>query len=91
MNKFMKITLAASAMLAMSFTLGCSDDKDDDKYCVVTTTIATVSSVQCYELDSKFNADACKAIGKNGGGMITSKTTSSKPNDTECTVAPAAQ
>jgi len=88
MNKFMKITLAASVMLAMSFTLGCSNDKDDDKYCVLTTTIATVTTVQCYELDSKFNSDACKAIGTNGGGIITTKTTSSKPKDTECVKRP---
>jgi hypothetical protein len=81
----MKITLAASAMLAMSFTLGCSDDKEEeDKYCVITMSLMDVIVTQCYELDAQFTANSCKEVEKNGGSMITSKTTSSKPKDTEC-------
>jgi hypothetical protein len=43
------ITVAASIALAMSFTLGCSDDKDSssgDKYCKLTSG----SYVDCIEI-----------------------------------------
>jgi len=78
MNKFMKVTLAASAMLAMSLTLGCSSDNDDDKYCV--TSMSGVA-ITCVELDSKFTAKECKATAVSG---VSSKTTSSAPKGVTC-------
>jgi len=87
MNKVMKITLAASAMLAMSLTIGCSDDKDDDKYCVVTYEGATGSLLGplCYELGKSFDEKACKAY--NIAGVTSAKTTSSAPKGVTCTKA----
>ena len=83
MNKVMKITLAASAMLAISFTLGCSNDKDDDSYCVLTYSGAAseLGSI-CYELDKTYTAEICKA--STVKGYLEAKTTSSKPKDIEC-------
>jgi len=82
MNKIMKITLAASAMLAMSLTIGCSDDKESDKYCIVTYAIGEVEPV-CYNLDKSFNEKACKAM--NVEGLYTAKTASKAPDGVKCT------
>jgi len=51
MNKFAKIALAASTMLvAISFTLGCSKDKDEEKWCVIETTTNGASAKSCFKI-----------------------------------------
>ncbi len=84
MTKTMKIALTASALLAMSFTIGCSDDDPPppDKYCV---TKAAGVALTCTELDESFTAEQCKALAIDvGGATITAETTPDKPDRIEC-------
>jgi len=56
MNKIIKITLVAIATLAMSFTIGCSNNKDEEKWCVVETTPTDKLKEPiktCYKIGSK--------------------------------------
>jgi len=54
MNKVMKITLAATAMFAISFTLGCSVNKSDgEKWCVIEVSGSGANMKNCFKIGPK--------------------------------------
>jgi len=70
MNKVIKIALVASAMLAISFTIGCGTD-DGEKWCVgvFPGTAITKDLTACYKIypESEYyfaqSERACRAFG----------------------------
>jgi hypothetical protein len=64
-----KITLAASVFLAMSLTIGCSDDDDDDAkedhcgYTVPAIPGASEAYTACFKLDENLSASECTEMG----------------------------
>jgi len=55
MNKIIKITLAAIAMFAISFTISCSFNGDDskDKWCAIEVKSGSSSIISCFKISSK--------------------------------------
>jgi hypothetical protein len=66
MNKVMKIALAASTILAISFTFGCSNNKDEEKWCVIESKEDGVNVKLCYNIGPTYikNEVACAVVGK---------------------------
>ncbi len=88
MNKVMKIAFAASVMLAISFTLGCSNDKDEkEKWCIVEIGTDVVSvevkTTKCYKIGPTMykNELLCKAAGE---APNTTSKVADPPEEKEC-------
>ena len=89
MNKIIKITLVAIATLAMSFTIGCSNNKDEEKWCVVETSGTDILNPikTCYQIGSnsvfKFESQCvlAKEILTSIPGIKKSYVKDSKPKD----------
>jgi len=87
MNKVMKIALlAASAMLAISFAIGCSTiNNDGEKWCVTEIHGNNVNTKACYKIGPQSDLYKTETACRLAGVADPNTRVSDPPSKSECT------